>query len=57
VAADLAPDLRFVLAVVVVEIVVRGTADRTNDQFRDCVRLSPAPDRMKRFTVKGLVLS
>lgn len=56
-AADLAPDLRFYLAIVVVEIVVRGIADRTNDQFRDRVRLSPAPDRIKRLPMNGLVLS
>jgi len=57
VAADLAPDLRFLLAVVVVEIVVRGIADRADNQFWDCVRLVPAPDRRKRFAVKRLVLS
>jgi hypothetical protein len=34
-AADLAPELRFFLAVVVVEIVVRGIADRTNDELRN----------------------
>lgn len=55
-AADLAPDLRFLLAVVVVQVVVRGVADRTNNQFRDCVRVVPAPDRIKQFTVKRLVL-
>jgi hypothetical protein len=57
VAADLAPDLSFLLAVVVVEIVVRSIADRTKNQLWDCVRLGPAPDRIKRFTVKRLVLS
>ena len=57
VAADFAHDLRFLLAVVVVEIVVRGIADRTNNQFWDRMRLVPTPDRMKRFTVKRLVLS
>jgi hypothetical protein len=57
VAADLAPDLSFLLAIVVVEIVVRSIADRTDNQFRDCVRLGPALDRIKRFTVKRLVLS
>jgi hypothetical protein len=57
VAADLAHDLRFLLAVVVVEIVVRGIADRADNQFWDCMRLVPAPDRRKRFGVKRLVLS
>ena len=33
VVADLAPKLGFFLAVVVVEIVVRGVAKRTNDQL------------------------
>ena|GEM_PF-6743583 len=56
VTTDLAPDLSFLLAVIVVEIVVRGIADRANNQFRDGVRLGPAPDRIKRFTVKRLVL-
>jgi hypothetical protein len=55
--ADLAQKLAPLLPVVVVEIVVRGIADRTNNQFWDCVRLGPAPDRIKRFTVKRLVLS
>jgi len=57
VATDFAPDLRFLLAVVVVEIVVRGIADRTNNQFWDCVRLPPALDRIKRFPMSSLVLS
>jgi hypothetical protein len=35
VAADLASKLRFLPAVVAVEIVMRGIADRTNDQFRN----------------------
>jgi hypothetical protein len=57
VTADLAPDLRFLLAVVVVEIVVRSIADRTNNQFRDCVRFGPAADRAKLLPMKSLVLS
>ena len=56
-ATDLAPDLRFLFAVVVVKVVVWGIADGTNNQFRDRVQLGPAPDRAKRFTVKRLVLS
>jgi hypothetical protein len=56
-AADLTPDLRFLLAVVVVEIVVRGIADRAGNQFRDRVRLGPAPDRIKRLPMSSLVLS
>ena len=56
-AADLAPDLRFYLAIVIVEIVVRGLADWTNDQFGDSIGPGPAPDRLKRFTVKRLVVS
>ena len=56
VTADLAPDLRFLLAVVVVEIVVRSIADRTYNKLRYCVRLGPAPDWTKRFTVERLVL-
>ena len=56
-AADLASDLRFLLAVVVVEIVVWGIADRAGNQFRGGVSLPPAPDRIKRFTVKRRVLS
>ena len=57
VATDLAPDLRFLLAVVVVEIVVWGIADRAGNQFWDYVRFAPAPNRIKRLTVKRLVLS
>ena len=56
-AADLASDLGFLLAVVVVEIVVRGIADRTNDQFRDSLRFAPPFHRRKRLAVVGLVLS
>jgi hypothetical protein len=57
VAADLAPDLRFYFAIVVVEIVVRGIADGTNNKFRDSVRLGPASDRMKWLPMNRLVLS
>jgi hypothetical protein len=56
-AADLTPDLRFLLAVVVVEIVVRGIADRAGNQFRDRVRRGPALDGTKRFAVQRFVLS
>ena len=55
--ADLALDLRFLFAIVEVEIVVRGLADRANNQFRDGVSLPPALHRIKRFAVKRLVLS
>jgi hypothetical protein len=54
--ADLALDLRFLFAVVVVEIVVRSIADRTNNQFRDCIRVGPASDREERFPVKREIL-
>ena len=57
VAADLASDLRFFLAVVVVEIVVRGIADRAGNQFRNRVRFGPAPDRTERLPMPSLVLS
>ena len=57
VAADLAPDLRFFLAVVVVEIVIRGIAGRAGNQFRDYVRFAPAPDSIKRLPMEGRVLS
>ena len=57
VAADLAPDLRFFLAVVVVEIVVRSIADGTENQLWDCMRLGPASDRIKWLSMKRLVLS
>jgi hypothetical protein len=56
-AADLAPDLRFLFAVVVGEIVVRGIADGTNNQFGECMRLAPASDGIKRLSVKSRVLS
>ena len=56
-AADLASDLRFFLAVVVVEIVMRGIADRTDNQFWNCVGVAPAPDRTKWLPVKGLILN
>ena len=57
VAADLASDLRFLLAVVVVQVIMRGIADGTNNRFRDHVRFAPTPDRIKRLPVNGLVLS
>ena len=57
VVADLAFDLRFYLAIVVVQVVVRGITDETNDQLRDCVQLGPALHRRKRLSVNGLVLT
>ena len=56
-AADLASDLGFLLAVVVVEKVVRGIAGRAHNQFWDHVRLSPSPDGAKRLPMNSLVLS
>ena len=57
VTADLAPDLRFLHAVVEVEIFVRGITDRADNQFRDHVRFAPAFDGTKRLPMKSLVLS
>ena len=49
--------MRFFLTVVVVEIDVRGIADRTNDQLRDGWGFTPALHRSKRFAVVDLELS
>jgi hypothetical protein len=36
---DLAPDLKYFLNIVIAEIVVRGIADTSNNEFRNCVRV------------------
>lgn len=53
--ADLAQELRFYLAVVEVEIIMRGIADRANNQFRDRRGSLPALYGLKRLPDRLIV--
>jgi len=54
-AADLAFELRFLLAVVEVEIFVRSIAGRTDNQFWNHEGFTPTLDRGQRFAIFGLI--
>jgi|GEM_PF-3149194 len=56
-AADLAFELSAFVAVVVIEIDVRGIAQRTDRERWDLGRVGPLLNRTKRFAMVGLILS
>jgi predicted translin family RNA/ssDNA-binding protein len=55
-AADLTLKLRPFLTVIVVDVYVRGIADRTGSLMRNFLRVGAVFNRAKRFAVVSLIL-